>query len=256
LTFYIIALAVLMFGAIAPSFAAPYSLFRAARSLIILAVYPLLLLMAVTHGVRAAGLTWVSLAGFALALELIADALAPGERLSFLRTVRNALLVWPLTIPATTESFLIKLGVVPPHPEVRLPDPPRGDALFGLSDDDMLSAAHEILSGPPTLTAEERTILVAESFNREIHGGGFLQWFSNTDSSVPDTVQSLRDVGAPRTAVLLQRAGDAAAAESMLRSLTDEFFALEREEDLTSLIASFLRQHRSRCPAFETATDV
>jgi hypothetical protein len=36
------------------------------------------------------------------------------------------------------------------------------------------------------------------------------------------------------------------------KSMLDEaqkYYALEREEDLTSLIARFVRQHRARCPA-------
>jgi len=166
------------------------------------------------------------------------------------------------------------MGLLPAPTEVHLPDSPRGAALVGLSDDEMLIAAHQILLGQPHLTTEERTILVAESFNRELHGGGCLQWFRNTDSSVTDTVQSLHAIGAARTADLLDQTADAVspswsaaqsfderrhtleAAESTLRSRNDAFFTLERQEDLTSLIAGFLRRCRSRCPALDTATDV
>jgi hypothetical protein len=271
---YFLALAALMFGTIAPSFTASDSLFRATRSLLIIAVYPLFLVMVATHGSRVAGLTWISLAAVGLALELIADATsARPESQSLLRTLGIVAVAWPLSIPATIESFLIQLGLVPAPAAVHLPDPPRGAALVGLSDDDMLIAAHQILSGQSPLTAEERTILVAESFNREVHGGGFLQWFSNTDSSVPETVQSLRAVGAERTADLLEHAaGEVSpswsaaqpfderrhtleAAESTFRSLNEAFFRLERQEDLTSLIAEFLRKYRSRCPALDTARD-
>jgi hypothetical protein len=270
---YVFVVAALMLGAIAPSFGAWDSIWRSVRALLIFAMYPLFFVMAITHGVRAAGQTWIAFAAFGLVLELVADArLAPAQRLSLLLTLRNAALLWPLTVPATVEHFLVLLGVVEPPPPIELPAPPRGDALVSLSDDEMLIAVHQLLSAEPQLTSQEKTILLAESFNREVHAGGFLQWFSNTDSSVPETVESLGSVGAEGTAALLRRAAEAASSTSWttaqspserrktlepvaatLHSLDDDFFALERREDLTSLIAQFLRQHRSRCPVLDSS---
>jgi hypothetical protein len=267
-TIYLVALAALMAGAIAGSFAAPESLFGCLRFIPIFAVYPLFLVMAATEGAQVAGLWWLALTGAGLLAVLPDYAARPrAEREPLLGAVWKTALLWPLIIPVATESLMIRQGIVPPPAEPRLPEPPRGSELFGLSDDEMLVAAHQILSGQADLTAEERTILVAETFNREVHGGGFGQWFSNTERSVSDTIQALRAVGAHATASLLEQAADAVPAtwsetqplearlpalkpiESILRSLTDTFFSVEREEDLTSLIAVFVRRYRSRCPA-------
>jgi hypothetical protein len=224
--------------------------------------------MAATEGVRVAGLSWIALTGVGVVL-VVADNAAHrrADRAPLVHVVWKTALLWPLVIPLATESLLIRAGIVRRPAEPRLPEPPRGAELIALSDDEMLVAAHQILSGQIDLTADERTILVAETFNREVHGGGFGQWFANTENSVSDTMQALRTVGAHATAGLLQQAADAVPAtwsetqplearlralgpiQPALRSLTDSFFSLEREEDLTSLIAAFVRRHRSRCPA-------
>jgi hypothetical protein len=243
---YVLAISALLLIAIVPAFSPRSTLLWALRPLTILAVYPVFVVMLVTHGISATVLTWIGFAGVALLLELIADATSPSDqRTPLMRTLRNVAIGWPLTIPSMVQHFFVKLGVAKPEPPPILPDPPRGDALVALSDDEMLSAAHQILSGPAPLSNEERTILIAESFNRELHGGGFAQMFTNTDYSVADTAQALRAVGASRNADLLERA----ATTTWPASLDDVFFALEREENLTALIAAFLRRNRSRCPA-------
>jgi hypothetical protein len=272
MTIYLVALATLMLCALAAPFSAPVSPFRYLRAVPMLGVYPLFVAMAATEGIGAAGLWWGALTGIGVLLLLIAEAgLPPAQRDTFpgaiWRTPLACALAWPVMIPAATDLLVTRLGIVQQPVEPLLPEPPRGPELFGLSDDEMLVAAHQILSGQAELTAEERTILVAETFNREVHGGGFGQWLSNTESSVPDTVQALRAVGAQATATLLTQAADQVPAawsetqplearlralkpiNSVLRSLDDSFFSLERQEDLTSLVARFVRRHRSRCPA-------
>jgi hypothetical protein len=152
-----------------------------------------------------------------------------------------------------------------------LPEPPHGDALFALSDDDLLVSAYQILQGPAELTREETTVVAAELFNGELHSGGFRQWFANTTFSVADTMEFLNAVGATKSAALLRRVADAvpsswtAAHDSSerprmperntlsMRSFDDEFFSLEREEDLTARIATFIRKNRSRFPSLERA---
>jgi hypothetical protein len=267
-TVYLVALATLMLAALAGAFAAPESLLGCLRFIPIFAVYPLFLVMAATEGVGTAGLCWGALTTFGLALLLVTQAGLPrAERAPLLGAVWKTALLWPLVVPAATDGLLIRLGIVPPPAEPRLPEPPRGSELIALSDDAMLVAVHQILSGHADLTAEERLILAAETFNREVHGGGFGQWFSNTESSVTDTIGALRAVGADGTARLLERAAGAVPAgwsemqpldtrirllepmKAVLRSLDDSFFALEREEDLTALIARFVRQNRTQCPA-------
>ena len=266
---FLLAASALVVMAIAPSFAAWASVFRILRWLPVVAIYPVFVAMAVTEGVRPAAVGWMSFAAFALLLELVADTSLPSDkRPPLLRTLRNAALLWPITIPAAVESLLVRVGLVPPPPDITLPDWLRGEALFSLTDDEMLTAVHGLLSAQPQLTSEETTVLLAESFNREVHGGGFLQWLCNTDAFAGDTIESLRAVRAERAARLLQRAADAASpaswmaiaspaerrrvlqpAEPALRSLDDELFAAERQEDLTSLIARYVRQHRAQCPA-------
>jgi hypothetical protein len=119
--------------------------------------------------------------------------------------------------------------------------------LFRLSDDDLLMAAHQILAGQSELSEAERTLWLAETFSREVHGGGVAQWFSNTDNSKPETIQALRDVGANETAELLQHEQGATPASRA----DDRLFSIFAREDLTTLIARFLRRNRMHCPALE-----
>jgi hypothetical protein len=136
----------------------------------------------------------------------------------------------------------------------------------------LLIAAYQILAEPRELTQEERTIWLAETFSRELHGGGLFQWFCNTEYSVPDTVEALKTVGAPATAVVLQEGGELLPAsweshqslttrqhtlrpiDAALRTLDGRLLSPDSPEDLTSLIARYVRQNRRRCPAFEMPT--
>ena len=263
-------LGVLLLGAILPSFANPGSAVRPLRFVFVFAVYPVFVAISVLHGLEAAALLWVTLAGLALLLELVADTLLPEKhRQSLLTAVWRAALLWPLVMPAAVEALLVRLGLAPGPLEAHLPEPPRGAELFALSDDELLVAAHQLLGRQAKLTSEERTVWVGETFSREVHGGGLRQWFSNTDSSVPETAQALRDVGAPGTAGILELAHEAVpgtwhqgqppearmqdirVAEPVLRSLDGRLYSADQREDLTPLIARYVRQNRSRCPALE-----
>lgn len=240
-------LGLLLVGAIAPSLAAPNSLLRPLRFVFVLAVYPLFVAIALSHGVKEGGLLWLGLAGLTLLLELAADRLlSPQDRSSLLNTAWKAALLWPLLLPAALEALLVHAGLAPATPPAMLPEPPRGDELFTLSDDELLVAGHQILAGQSELTDAEQTLWLAETFSREIHGGGLSQWFSNSDSSVPDTVQALRAVGAEETAGILLRASE---ASSSIPALDEELFSQESRENLTTLNARFIRENRSRCPS-------
>lgn len=271
MTLYIV-IGALLLGAILPSFAPPLSIHRLTRFLFVVALYPVFVTLALTRGIHAAAL-WVTLAGITLVLELVADRLlAEKDRQSLPSAVWKTFLLWPVMLTAACEALLIHLGLAPKHPPVSLPPPPRGSQLFALSDDELLVAAHQILAAAPRLTVEERTIWVAETFSREIHGGGLVQWFCNTEDSVTDTMKALRTVGAPLTAVILQEAGELLSPawdidqsltlrrqalrpeEPALRALDGRFFSPDSPEDLTSLIARYVRQNRHRCPALEEPT--
>ena len=272
MTGYVAAALILVLGSVLASFTAWDSFARAVRPALMLAPYPLFLAMLVTHGPRVTALVWIVFAAAALLLELIADALTPAQRQSMPRHLRTAALMWPLAIPAASESILIRLGFARPPPDVRemiAPILPRGDALAALPDDEMLVAAHTLLSGSEPHSPEERTIFAAETFNREMHAGGIRQWLANADHPAGETADALDAVGARRASELARRAARIAppassaadtptdrlrAVESAADALgwfDDEFYALERSEDLTSHIAGYLRRHLARCPSLE-----
>lgn len=268
MTVYLVLLALAMLAAIAPSFARGDSPLRTLRLIPMLAVYPLFVIAAVRQGVGVTAAWWGALAAVGVVLVLVADTALPrAEREPLFGVVWKTALLWPFVVPAATERLMIRAGVVPKPEPPRLPEPPRGAELMALPDDDLLVFAHLLLSSAAgQLTAEERTIFVAETFNREVHGGGFGQWLANTGSSVGETVDALRAVGASSTATLLQEAVGAIPAtwsetqpldarlrelrpmELTLRALDERFFSLERQEDLTSRVARFVRRHQARCP--------
>ena len=265
MTLYLV-LGALLLGAILPSFAAPLSMLRLARFLFIFALYPLFVALGLSRGLEAAAL-WLALAGITLMLELVADRLLPAKDRQYARW--KTLLLWPVMLPAALEALLIHLDLAPKQLAARLPSPPRGSQLFAQSDDELLVAVYQILAEHGELTVEERTIWLAETFDRELHGGGLFQWFCNTEESVPDTVEALRTVRAPATAVILQQAGKLLPAawnsdqslmtrqhalrlvEPALRILDGRLISADSPEDLTSLTARYVRQNRHRCPALE-----
>ena len=265
MTRYIV-IGLLLLGTVLPSFAAPLSILRQVRFLFIFALYLMFVVLVVIQGIVPAAL-WVGLAGFTLMLELVADRLLPAKDRQYARW--KTLLLWPVMLPAALEALLIHLDLAPKQPAARLPSPPRGSQLFAQSDDELLVAVYQILAEHRELTEEERTIWLAETFDRELHGGGLSQWFCNTEESVPDTVEALRTVRAPATAVILQQAGELLPAawnsdqslmtrqhalrlvEPALRILDGRLISADSPEDLTSLTARYVRQNRQRCPALE-----
>ena len=248
MTLYLI-LGFLLLASIAPSLASPGSITRPLRFLFVLAVYPVFAAIAVYESAAGAGVLWLILGAKTLLLDLAADRLLPPRyRSPFLSTLWKAVVLWPLLLPAALEALLIAAGLAPARPAATLPEPPRGKELFTLSDDDLLVAAHQILGGGSRLTDTEETLWLAETFSREVHVGGLAQWFSNTDSSVSETAQALRAVGATKTADLLLQASEALHP---LKGPSEDLFAESTGEDLTSLNAGFLRRNREKCPALD-----
>lgn len=266
-------LGALVVAAVLPSFAAPLSLLRLLRFLFVFAIYPLFIAIGATLGMKAAAVSWLALTGVTFLLELLADRLVPTQKYpaSWGTAAWKTALLWPLVLPAVVEALLVHLGLAPQQPEIHLPEPPRGAELFMLPDDELLVAVYQILAGHAELVPEEQTVWLAETFSREVHGGGLLQWLYNTEHSPPDTVDALRAVGATTAAGILQQAAEALPrtwdvqqplelrqralreVEPALRSLDAQFFSPEHREDLTSLVARFVRQNRSRCPVLQGA---
>lgn len=245
MTLYLL-LGFLLLASIAPSLASPGSVTRPLRFLFVLAVYPVFGAIAVFESTAVAGVLWLILGAKTLLLDLAADRLLPPKyRSPFLSILWKAALLWPLLLPAALETLLIAAGLAPERLPATLPEPPRGKELFTLSDDDLLVAAHQILGGGSKLTDTEETLWLAETFSREVHVGGLAQWFSNTDSSVPETARALRAVGASKTAELLLQASE---AFHPLKGPSDDLFLEATGEDLSSLNAGFLRRNRERCP--------
>lgn len=237
----------LLLASIAPSLASPGSLTRPLRFLFVFAVYPVFAAIALLESAAAAAVLWSILGTTALVLDLSADRLQqPQDRSPFLSTLWKAALLWPLLLPAALEALLIAAGLAPARPPATLPEPPRGQELFTLSDDDLLVAAHQILGGGSELTDTEQTLWLAETFSREVHVGGLAQWFSGTESSVAETARALRAVGANKTADLLLQAS---GSFHPLQKLSNDLLTEATGEDLTSLNARFLRRHREQCPA-------
>lgn len=250
-----------------------WSLREALGCLPILSLYPLFIAIAVTRGIRFAAGLWIVLACVATVLERIVPHAVPQPRRRRFDFVWQGVLFWPFLLMMAIASLLTRLGLVPALPEIRLPPPPRGAALLALSDDDLLGAAHQILSGQADLTADERAVLTAESFNRGFHCDGLVSWLGDTDTPVEDTIRSLRAVGAPATAGILEQAAaslpggwsvDQTAearrqalkpAEIALGSLEKALYSLERKEDLTSVIVRFIKRDLSRYPALQAVPE-
>jgi hypothetical protein len=60
--------------------------------------------------------------------------------------------------------------------------------------------------GMESLSDQERVILAIEALEREVNNGGYGQFFVNTPEYAPIIVQSLRQIGCPRTAEITQKA--------------------------------------------------
>lgn len=244
----------LLVASIAPSLASPASVTRPLRFLFVFAVYPVFAAIALAESAATAGVLWLILGVTTLLVDLSADRLLPAEsRSSPLSILWKVALLWPLILPAALEALLIAGGLAPAPLPATLPEPPRGKELFALSDDDLLVAAHQILAGGSDLTATENTVWLAETFSREVHGGGLAQWFSNADSSVAETARALRAVGAERTADLLLQASEAVHP---LRGADDDIVTGLMGEDLTRLNARFLRRNRDKCPTLHQRPDL
>jgi hypothetical protein len=239
----------------------------------ILSMYPLFVAIAVTRGIRFAAGLWIVLACAATVLERAVPPVVPRPRRRWFGFVWQGALFWPFLLMCAVAALRTRLGLVPALPEIHLRPPPRGPGLLALPDDDLLSAAHQILSGGSDLTADERAVLTAESFNRGLHCDGLIEWLCDTDTPLGDTIHALRTVGAPATAGILEQASASLpvnwrddqshearqqalkSVETILDSLEKTLFSQEHREDLTSVIVRFIKRDFSRYPALRAVPD-
>lgn len=129
--------------------------------------------------------------------------------------------------------------------------------------DSLVLAMEEGLLEKETVEGDELVVVAVEAFEREVNNGGFAQLFENAAFVVAHVAASLRAIGCPETAVLVDRAYDAlglpadadpdAAAEAVanadddvqaaLAELDDAFFDVEGECIEDALFA-WVRAHR------------
>jgi hypothetical protein len=95
-------------------------------------------------------------------------------------------------------------------------------------------------------------VLAAESFNRGFHCDGLIDWLGDTDTPLEETTRSVRLVGAPNTAEILEHV----AAKLPPGFGVAALFAQESLEDLSTLIADCVRRDLSRFPALRESSPV
>ena len=115
------------------------------------------------------------------------------------------------------------------------------------------------------LSAAQRVFYLNQNLEREVNNGGFEQFFINSSGDrALETVDSLREIGAHKTAQILQRAAgifpnsyvpkdrgerielitESFSGGGVWDKLDDEF--LRYEDDLNELNMEFIRKHRDQ----------
>jgi Domain of unknown function (DUF4375) len=117
--------------------------------------------------------------------------------------------------------------------------------------------------GNKSLTAQERTVLAIEAFEREVNNGGYSQYFENAHEFAPTIVESLVRINCPKTAEISREAIhalnlpalDSAAINTAMISQSatrddilhqcDEAYH-ETGEDIGGQLFSFIKANKSR----------
>lgn len=77
-------------------------------------------------------------------------------------------------------------------------------------------------AGQRALSQEERTVLAVRTLDREVHNGGYQQFFRNSSKRfAPEIVQLLSRIGCGRTATITQRAINSLRARPLRVALID-----------------------------------
>jgi hypothetical protein len=132
--------------------------------------------------------------------------------------------------------------------------------------DSLVLAIEKALAGCQDPNAEELTVLSIEALEREVDGGGFVQFFSNSSRRfAPYVVDALTTIGCPKTALIAQRAIEALRIEGPLTAHSialalasedeerddmfdqcDRDYYLGEEEPITDKVFVFVKAHSSR----------
>jgi hypothetical protein len=111
--------------------------------------------------------------------------------------------------------------------------------------DSIVLAFDEALNQKPTLTDTEKVIVVIESFERQVNNGGFNAFCFNTPYHVKGASDSLKKIGCPKSAALLENALLILGVKSRTTELEIQTLAAdattEQDEQLDKLDADFYR---------------
>jgi hypothetical protein len=113
---------------------------------------------------------------------------------------------------------------------------------------DSLLCAFEwgIQAKPDTqINEEERLVLAVMALEREVHDGGYSQFFENSSREfVPIIIASLRRIGCDAAATITQRAITARKGRSAILDACDQDFF--KVTDITTNLFRFVEQHQDR----------
>ena len=116
------------------------------------------------------------------------------------------------------------------------------------------------------LTEEQMYFFFNQNLEREINNGGFIQYFYNSSGdSAHETINSLKIIGADRTAIILQQAIDQFPQKTVPQNRTERQDIMEKieekvteifeeldlkflayEDDLNTLNIEFVRQNKDK----------
>ena len=83
-----------------------------------------------------------------------------------------------------------------------------------------------------TLTEQQKNFFFNQNLEREVNNGGFKQYFSNSSGDFAhETIDSLRIIGAEKTAAILQKAIDQFPGKTVLKDRIARQAVLERIEE-------------------------
>jgi hypothetical protein len=179
--------------------------------------------------------------------------------------------MWFLALSAlsTRSGYAFQL----PSKAVTMAGPQSIVEILSIQDDTKFAIAlgtlvtdREAAVGYEHLSTAERVIYCVDGLEREVNNGGFLQFFDNAAGDhAMDTIESLRSLGAPKTAALVIKAVgvfphgrpavDRARRQQQAERLGEEVETMldqldaafnKYPEDLTGLERKYVREHQDQ----------